>query len=199
MSLPRALVEAREKYYANQDLVDMLVHWRYREQHPDSDREDFSLMREYFADMFGNAMARKNSALFRHVAEILDSLPEGDYEHVDREALVAGSDHNPVRFVIQARIFLEAQMLLERAPQRTLTKREVKLLAMRLWAINRLVAQGKLELSSSETSSAIEKMIQDEIENRLPHQDWTEVFDKAGCKDLKNAAAGRPPKKKKKS
>ena len=198
MTLPPALIEAREKYYGTNDLVDMLVHWRYREQHPSADGEDFSLMREYFADMFGNAVARKNSALFRQVAEILDSLPEGDYEHIDREALVAGSDHNPVRFVIEARIFLEAQMLLERAPQRTLTKREVRLLAMRIWAINRLVSQGKLGRSSSETPSAIEEMIQHEVEN-LPHQDWTEVFEKAGCKDLKNAPGGRPPKKKKKS
>jgi len=42
------------------------------------------------------------------------------------------------------------------------------------------------------------KLIQAELE-RLPDQDWTEVFKKAGCDDLKNAPAGRPLRKKKKT
>jgi hypothetical protein len=41
-------------------------------------------------------------------------------------------------------------------------------------------------------------LIKAEIDE-LPDQDWTELFKKAGCTDLKNAPAGRPAKKKKKT
>jgi hypothetical protein len=199
MTLPAKFIEAREKYNARANLTSMLVHWRYREQHPDSDRKDFFLTREYMAAEFGEAVALKDSTIFRDVAEILDALPDGDYEHVNHEKLAAAnSDYNVVRFVIDARTFLEAEMLLERAPQRKLTKSEVKQVAQRLWAGNRLVARGKLKRSSNEVSEDAENLIQAEIEGYFPTVDWTKMWGKAGCDDLESAPAGRPPKKKKK-
>ncbi len=85
---------------------------------------------------------------------------------------------------------------LKRVPRRNLTKKEVKLLAQRMWAIARLNARGELNHSSNLTPAKREKLIQAELE-RLPDQDWWKVFKKAGCDDLKNAPAGRPAKKKK--
>jgi len=200
MTLPAEFLKAREEYDAPANLVQMLVHWRYREQHPGVDPEDFAVMREYFADMFGEAVARKNATIFREVAEILDALPDGDYEHLNRDVLAASkSDYNVVRFVTHARTFLEAQMTLGRAPRRELTKNEVKRLAQRLWARNRLFARGKLNRSFNETSKEAEELIQAEVREFFPTVDWTKVWKKAGCADLKNAPAGRPAVKKKKT
>jgi hypothetical protein len=195
MTLPAAFLEARDKYLSGVTR-SVLSHWRYRELHPESDREDFLLMREYFADILGNAVAKKDSAIFRTIADILDGLPDGDYGDGKFAALIADSDLNPVRFVIEARIKLEAAMVLRRSPRRELTKREVRHLARRLWAVERLVVGGKLKRSLGELSPEQEKLIEQEIDS-LPDQDWTELFTKAGCGDLKNARAGRPPKKRK--
>jgi hypothetical protein len=147
-------------------------------------------MRQYFADILGDAVARKDSKMFGEIAEILDALPEDD----NFDALRMVNDLNPIRFVIEARIKLEVAMVLKRSPKRELTKQEVRLLAQRLWAGERLVGRGKLKHSFGEGTAEAEKLIQDEIK-LLPDQDWTELFKKAGCADLKHAPAGRPSKK----
>lgn len=151
-------------------------------------------MRQYFSDILGNAVAQKDSTVFRAIAAILDELPEGDLKDNNFEALATVNDLNPVRFVIEARIKLEADMVLKHSPKRELTKREVRLLAQGLWAGERLVGRGKLKRSFGGVTAEAEKLIQDEIK-LLPDQDWTELFKKAGCADLKNAPAGRPSKK----
>ena len=197
MTLPEAFLRARDKYFGGVQRPELL-HWRNREIHPDSDRKDFLLMRQYFAEILGNAVARKNSAIFRTIADILDTLPEGDYKAGSLDAPNVVSDLNPVRFVIEARLKLEAAMLLKRSPTRELTKREVRLLAQSLWAAERLVSQGKLRYPPGEDNAEVQKLIRAEID-LLPEQDWTELFTKAGCRDLKNAPAGRPSKKKKKA
>jgi hypothetical protein len=189
MALPDAFLKAREKYLGGVG-TELLLHWRYRELHPDSNREDFLLMRQYFADILGDAVARKDSKMFGEIAEILDALPEDD----NFDALRMVNDLNPIRFVIEARIKLEVAMVLKRSPKRELTKQEVRLLAQRLWAGERLVGRGKLKHSFGEGTAEAEKLIQDEIK-LLPDQDWTELFKKAGCADLKHAPAGRPSKK----
>jgi hypothetical protein len=189
MALPDAFLKAREKYFGGVGASELL-HWRSRELHPDSNREDFLLMRQYFAHILGDAVARKDSVMFRKIAEILDALPEDD----NFDAFRMVNDLNPIRFVFDARIKLEAAMVLKRSPKRELTKQEVRLLAQRLWAGERLVGRGKLKHSFGEGTAEAEKLIQDEIK-LLPDQDWTELFKKAGCADLKHAPAGRPSKK----
>src|SRR5690349_352783 len=126
MVLPDAFLKAREKYFGG--VGEELLHWRYRELHPDSNQEDLLLMRQYFADILGTAIARNDSTIFREIAAILDRLPHGDIKDDDLEVLAIINDLNPVRFVIEARIKLEANMVLKRSPRRELTKREVKLL-----------------------------------------------------------------------
>jgi hypothetical protein len=185
-------LKAREKYCRG--VGTALLHWRYRELHPESNQEDLFLMRQYFADILGTAVARNDSSLFREIAAILERLPQGDIKDDDLEVSAVVNDLNPVRFIIEARIKLEADMVLKRSPRRELTKREVKHFAKRLWAGERLVLQGAIKDPFSEISAEQEKLIQKEIK-QLTDQDWTKLFKKAGCTDLKNAPAGRPSKK----
>jgi hypothetical protein len=149
------------------------------------------------AQMLGMAVAEKNSTVFRDIANMLDELPQGNSKDIDRLTILSGYDLTPLRFVVKARTSLESDMLFGRMPKRTLFKREVRQLAEVMWATARLRAGGKLKRSFGLTPEKRQKLIEAEIE-RLPTQDWTDLFKKAGCTDLKNAPAGRPRKKKKK-
>jgi hypothetical protein len=198
--LTAAFQEAYAKYEWAEFLREMVILWRRYEQNPDLDPELFVSVRAGIAEMLGMAIARKDSTIFRKFADILDALPQGNAKDIDLLTIVTGGDLTPLRFVVKARASLESDMWwdrwLKRVPRRNLTKKEVKLLAQRMWAIARLNARGELNHSSNLPPAKREKLIQAELE-RLPDQDWWKIFKKAGCDDLKNAPAGRPAKKKK--
>ena len=188
-------------YDWNQKLWDLVMDWRNAEQNPDADPGELEYCRELAASLLGGAVAAKNSTLFRTMADILDKLPKGTLKDVDRVKLLISHDLTPLRFVVKARSLLESDQVYKRlagAPRRVLLKKNVRLLATRLWAVARLVAGGKMSGLSRQNPAKAEKLIQAEIEN-LPRQDWTELYQKAGCSDLVNARAGRPASKKKKS
>jgi hypothetical protein len=195
--LTSAFQAARTEYEWTEFLWEMVIRWRYSEQNPDFDPE-CEHVRIGIAEMLGTAVADKNSTVFRKIADILDALPQGNVKDIDSLTIVSGHDLSPLRFVVKARTSLEWDRFLKRGPKRTLTKREVRHLAEEMWATARLAVSGKLTRSSRLTPAERQKLIQAEIE-RLPTQDWTDLFKKAGCTDLVNAPAGRPPKAKKKS
>jgi len=181
----------------NEFLWEMVIDWRIYEQNPDLDPEAFESNRIGIAEVLGMAVAGKDSAVFRDIANILDALPQGNSKDIDRLTILSGYDLTPLRFVVKARASLEQDMFYGRMPKRTLFKREVRHLAEEMWATARLKVGGKLKRSFRLTPEKRQKLIETEIE-RLPTQDWTDLFKKAGCTDLKNAPAGRPRKKKKK-
>jgi hypothetical protein len=187
-------------YDWNQFLWELAMDWRHAEQNPDVDPEQLKYSRELAALLLGNAVASKDSAFFRTIADILDRLPGGTLKDIDRLKILISHDLTPLRFVAKARALLawdQTERRLAGAPRRTVCKKDVRLLAERMWAMARLVARGKLSSLSRRNPAKTEKLIQAEIES-LPSQDWTEIFEKAGCADLANARAGRPPKRKKK-
>jgi hypothetical protein len=188
-------------YDWNQNLWELVMDWHNAEQNPDADPEELEYCREQAALLLGGAVAAKNSTLFRTMADILDKLPKGTLKDVDRVKILISHDLTPLRFVVKARALLETDQAYRRlagAPRSVLLKKNVRLLAERLWAIARLVARGKMSSLSDRNPAKTEKLIQAEIEN-LPRQDWTELYQKAGSKNLVNARAGRPAKKKRKS
>jgi hypothetical protein len=188
--------QARIEHQWTEFLRELVIDWRWAEQNPDGHPEEVLSSRESAWELLGYAVAQKDSGIFRTIATILDSLPEGKVRDIDHVG-----DLNPLRFVVEARLKLEWQLSNRRLaglPTKRLTKREVRRLAQRSWATALLIAGGKLGSSLNRTPADKEKMIQQEIE-RLPKQDWTKLFKKAGCTDLAEAPAGRPPKKKRKS
>ena len=201
----------RQNYEWIKFFWELVIHWRWAEQNPDADSEDVENGRAAVAEVLGQAVAEKNSAIFRTIADMLDRLPKGNATDIDRLRVLECYDLTPLRFVTKARVALEWEDLDRRwrgmsltkiavkvPPKKRLTKREVRLLAQRMWATARLINQGKLYGRSSRlTPEATEELIQAEI-GRLPNQDWTELFKEAGCANLPSAQAGRPPKKKKK-
>jgi hypothetical protein len=113
---------------------------------------------------------RKDSTIFRRIAEILDGLPQGNAKDIDFFTFVPGVDFTPLRFVpggdltplrfvVKARASLESDVYLKRVPRTDVTKKKVRLLAMRMWAIARLNAQGKMNRSSRLTPAKREKLI----------------------------------------
>jgi hypothetical protein len=181
------LMTAFEKAYAEYEWTDFLweivIRWRVYEQDPKWDPDLLESVRVGVVQMLGMAVAAKDSTIFRRIAEILDALPQGDAADIDLLTIVPGGDLTPLRFVVKARASLESDAWLKPVPRTDVTKKKVRLLAMRMWAIARLNAQGKVNRSSRLTPAKREKLIQAELE-RLPDQDWTEVFKKAGCHDL---------------
>jgi len=207
--LMTAFEKARVEYEWTEFLWELVIDWHSYEQNPDLDPDMLQSIRIGVVEMLGMAIAEKDSTIFRRIAEILDGLPRGNAKDIDFFTFVPGVDFTPLRFVpggdltplrfvVKARASLESDAWLKPVPRTDVTKKKVRLLAMRMWAIARLNAQGKVNRSSRLTPAKREKLIQAELE-RLPDQDWTEVFKKAGCHDLKNAPAGRPAKKKKKT
>ena len=198
--LTPAFQEAYAKYEWTEFLWETVIEWRCYEQNPDLDPEIFESVRIGIMEMLGMAVDAKDSTIFRRIADILDALPQGNAKDIDRLTIVPDGDLSLLRFVVKARASLERDMRFKRVPRRKLTKKEVRLLALRMWATEHVYAQGKMKRSSVLTPAKREKLIQAELKRLADiDQDWTKVFKKAGCDDLENAPAGRPAKKKKKT
>ena len=135
--------------------------------------------------MVSLAIKQWNSDFFRELAKAMD--------------LAKPSKLEPLRFV-----FLATEKLLARRELSDIRKGDVQLLAQRWWAIERLIVSGgysdqkrQHELRKAitdEASPPIEKEISAEIRT-LTTQDWTELFKKAGLKDLWERPGGRPSKR----
>jgi hypothetical protein len=136
-----------------------------------------------YREMVADAIINWNSDFFRELSDAMDYL---DTRELD-----------PLRFVFHA---MRALLLRSRDPSE-ITKRDVRRLAQRWWAIERLRRSNgyarrekELELLGalySEVNPTIERAIQKEIEI-LPRQDWTKLFKKAGLQDLRANPGGQP-------
>jgi hypothetical protein len=119
-----------------------------------------------------------NQDFFREVAEAMDFV-----EHKELD---------PLRFVLLSALWL----LIARVPAEV-TKRKVRQLALRWWAIERLrrrYAHVEKQLPyfvHHEAPPEIEREIRKEVEG-LPKQDWTDLFKKAGLRDLPADPGGSP-------
>jgi hypothetical protein len=199
-NLTPAFQHAYAKYEWTDFLWETVIEWRCYEQNPDLDPDVFESVRVGIVEMLGMAIAQKDSTIFRRIADILDALPQGNAKDIDPLTVVPDGDLTPLRFVVKARASLEWDMWSKRVPKRKLTKKEVRLLALQMWATARVYAQRKMNRSPVFTPAKREKLIQAELKRvRDIDQDWTKLFKKAGCDDLENARAGRPAKKKKKT
>lgn len=119
-----------------------------------------------------------NWDFFREVAQAMEFV-----EHKELDTL---------RFV-----FLAARGLFMRRASDEITKRDVRQLALRWWAVERLCIRQPhrkkelIPLVFQEAAPSIEREIKNEIE-ALPEQDWTKLFKKTGLKHLRADPGGRP-------
>src|ERR1700730_8670224 len=146
--LTPAFQEAYAKYEWTEFLWETVIEWRCYEQNPDLDPEIFESVRIGIMEMLGMAVDAKDSTIFRRIADILDALPQGNAKDIDRLTIVPDGDLSLLRFVVKARASLERDMCFKRVPRRKLTKKEVRLLALRMWATEHADAQGKMKRSS---------------------------------------------------
>ena len=151
-SLTPTLQNPGQNYEWIEFLWELVIHWRWAEQNPDADPEDVEGGRAAAAEVLGYAVAEKNSAIFRTIADMLDRLPKGNAKAIDRLRVLECYDLTPLRFVVKARVALEWEehdrrwkgMRLTKGaikvpPKKRLTKRKVRLLAQRMWATVRLI------------------------------------------------------------
>jgi hypothetical protein len=136
-----------------------------------------------YREKVAKAIIEWNSDFFREIAEAMDFAERRQLE--------------PRRFIFLAM----RELLFRRSSFGEITKRDVRRLAQRWWAIERLrrsngYARREKELEllgalRSEVNPTIERAIQKEIEI-LPQQDWTRLFKKAGLQDLRADPGGQP-------
>jgi hypothetical protein len=136
-----------------------------------------------YREKVAKAIIEWNSDFFRELADAMDFAERRELE--------------PLRFIFLAM----RELLFRRASITEITKRDVRLLAQRWWATERL--SGPNDYAHSErqrellvaitgkASPAIEMAIKTEIEN-LPQQDWSKLFKKAGLQDLRADPGGQP-------
>jgi hypothetical protein len=131
-----------------------------------------------YREQVSRAVVDWNSDFFRQVALAMDFV---EYKKL-----------HPLRSVL-----LAARGLLIRRAAEEITKRDVRQVALRWWAVQRLCIRypsKQKELLAGvfqEAAPPLERDIKNEIET-LPRQDWTELFKKAGLKDLQADPGGKP-------
>jgi hypothetical protein len=135
-----------------------------------------------YREKVAKAIIEWDSDFFREIAEAMDFAERRELE--------------PLRFVFLAM----RELLFRHSSFAEITKRDVRLLAQRLWATERLSGLAKyadpakrelLIAITGKAPPAIEAAIKTEIENQ-PKQDWTKLFKKAGLQDLRADPGGQP-------
>jgi hypothetical protein len=133
---------------------------------------------ETYHQQVSQAIIAWNWDFFREVAQAMEFV-----EHKELD---------PLGFVLLA----ARGLFIRRAPDE-ITKRDVRRLALRWWAVERLCIRQPhrkkelIPLVFQEAAPSIEREIKNEIE-ALPVQDWTELFKKTGLKHLRADPGGRP-------